>query len=111
MMLVLGACAAEPGQDSATTTTQAHAESTVSDQPNTEGRTVDNTVPAETTPGAAVSSQTASTTTLPSVSSTAAVNGGDTGSVSERSVLPEPGDGLDHPKTPNTSMIVPPPID
>ena len=26
-------------------------------------------------------------------------------------ILPEPGDGLEHPKSPNTSMIVPPPRD
>ena len=26
-------------------------------------------------------------------------------------ILPEPGDGLEHPKSPNTTMIVPPPRD
>jgi hypothetical protein len=111
MALVLGACVAEPDQNSATTTTRDHTESTVSDQTEAEGQTVEDTVPAEATSDTAVSSQETPTTTLPSDSTTPAVDDDNTESGGEPGVLPEPGDGLDHPKTPNTSMVVPPPMD
>jgi hypothetical protein len=81
--LVLGACSVPPDQPGASTTTS-----------------LDQTVTTATT-----SSDQTVTTVASSESTDTEVQDTDLG------VLPEPGSGLEHPKTPNTTKVVPPPQD
>jgi hypothetical protein len=85
MALALGACAADPDQGSITPTTSVHSETGAEEQAPVEEQapTEEHTVE----------------------------QGDDIGPDDGAGILPEPGDGLEHPKSPNTTMIVPPPRD
>lgn len=83
MTLVLGACSVPPDQPGASTTTS-----------------LDQTVTTATTSADQTVTTVASTESIETE-----VQGTDS------SVLPQPGSGLDHPKAPNTTKVVPPPQD
>ena len=112
MMLAVGACSVEPDQGTTTTATTGTTEQldTSTDGKGDEavetdvGRTnLERDDPVQAPPDTA-----GVTTTEASTSSDedAAVTPPD-----DASPLPEPGDGLEHPKAPNPTMIVPPPQD
>ena len=90
MVLALGACAGDPDQGSITSTTPAYSEMVVEEHVPVEEHLVEEQFPVE---------------------EHTVVQGDDVEPEDGVATLPEPGDGLERPKSPNTTMIVPPPRD
>jgi len=106
--LVLGACAVGPEQGSTAPTTLVRSERVVDEPDVGKEQAVEHGESAEGLPDSAVSCQYATTVDRTTTSSVPVDCDVDAEPVDGDAILPEPGDGLVRPKSPNTTMIVPP---